>query len=89
MFLFIKVFYFMQNMCCLIGIKQIPAFFLHVIGIYFYSQNDRVEEEGEEEERRESSSQAQEPSGRWESSVGRLSSVAHWRSSGLWLSNHL
>ena len=68
MFLFIKVFYFMQNMCCLIGIKQIPAFFLHVIGIFFYSQSDRVEEE--EEEWRESSSQAQEPS------VGRLSSVA-------------
>ena len=74
MFLFIKVFYFMQNMCCLIGIKQIPAFFLHVIGIFFYSQSDRVEEE--EEERRESSSQAQEPSVRWEPSVGRLSSVA-------------
>ena len=69
MFLFIKVLYFMQNMCCLIGIKQIPAFFLHIIGIFFYSQCDRVEEE--EEERRESSSQAQEPFVRRESFVGR------------------
>ena len=68
MFLFIKVFYFMQNICCPIGIKRIPAFFLHVIGIFFYSQSDRVDEEEEEkgEERRESSSQAQEPSVRRE-----------------------
>ena len=41
MFLFIKVFYFIKNICCPNGIKQIPAFVLHVICIFFYSQSDR------------------------------------------------